>query len=203
MLIKFQDLFDRYQLNIKGILHVGAHLCEEDNDYKSKGVTNIVWIEGNEELVKKMIKRGKKIYHYLVSDINNEEVEFKISNNGQSSSILDFGKHKDYYPEINFIKTKKYLTTRIDKIYENENLSKEFANFLNIDIQGAELNALKGMGDILINFDYLYLEVNKEEVYKGCCLVDEIDDYLKKYNFERVETSWTDMGWGDAFYKKK
>ena len=29
-----------------------------------------------------------------------------------------------------------------------------------------------------------------------------MDDYLKQFNFERVETHFTDCKWGDAFYKK-
>ena len=55
----------------------------------------------------------------------------------------------------------------------------------------------------MINFDYLYLEVNKDYVYKNCCLVEEIDDYVQKYNFKRVETKWNlNHGWGDALYIK-
>ena len=100
---------------------------------------------------------------------------------------------------INKIKLK---TLRLDTIYADNDISNNFANFLNIDIQGAELLALKGMGDLLDNFDYLYLEVNKEEVYKDCPLVEDIDEYLKKWNFKRVQTSWKWANWGDAFYIK-
>ena len=94
------------------------------------------------------------------------------------------------------------LSKRIDTVYREENIPENFANFLNIDIQGAELLALKSMGNILNNFDYLYLEVNKEEVYKDCALVEEIDEYLDKYNFKRVELEWTFASWGDALYIK-
>ena len=72
---------------------------------------------------------------------------------------------------------------RIDTMYEQDNIPKNFANFLNIDIQGAELLALKGMGDIINYFDYAYLEVNRNYVYKNCALIDEIDKYLSKYFF--------------------
>ena len=38
----------------KGILHVGAHLCEEKELYNSIGITddNILWIEGNIDIIK-------------------------------------------------------------------------------------------------------------------------------------------------------
>jgi hypothetical protein len=77
-------------------------------------------------------------------------------------------------------------------------------NFLNLDIQGAELKALKGMEDYLNKVDYIYTEVNKDYVYKNCALVEELDEYLKKFNLFRVETYWCEnLQWGDAFYIRK
>jgi hypothetical protein len=48
----------------KGILHVGAHLCEEKDLYNSIGITDtqILWIDGNEDLVK---KKCKTIIYYM------------------------------------------------------------------------------------------------------------------------------------------
>ena len=92
---------------------------------------------------------------------------------------------------------------RMDTYYNENNIPLNFANFLNIDIQGAELLALKGMGDILYNFDYVYTEVNKNYIYKNCAIIEEIDNYLSNYNFKRVETCWTNYEWGDAFYIKQ
>ena len=55
---------------------------------------------------------------------------------------------------------------------------------------------------MLNNFDYAYLEVNSDYVYKNCALVGEIDEYMLKYNFKRIETKWTKEKWGDALYIK-
>jgi hypothetical protein len=80
-------------------------------------------------------------------------------------------------------------------------------NFINLDIQGAELKALKGMENYLNqnNIDYIYTEVNGSYVYKNCNLIHELDEYLSKFSFKRVETSWYNNDpttWGDAFYVK-
>jgi FkbM family methyltransferase len=206
MLIKLSELIKNYNIKINGILHIGAHLCEELEDYLICGInnSNIIWIEANPNLVKIIKNKNKniKIFNYLVSDVNNSEVIFNISNNGQSSSMFDLGTHKIHHPHIHYISKIKLKTLRLDTIYANNDIPNNFANFLNMDIQGAELVALKGMGDLLDNFDYLYLEVNKEEVYKSCPLVEDIDEYLKKWNFKRVQTSWKWANWGDAFYIK-
>jgi hypothetical protein len=72
---------------------------------------------------------------------------------------------------------------------------------VNIDVQGAELQAIKGMGNLVRAVDAIYCEVNKEELYEGCAVVNEIDEYLKNYHFQRVATRWIiGKGWGDALY---
>ncbi len=74
-------------------------------------------------------------------------------------------------------------------------------NFLNLDIQGAELKALKGMEEYLNKVDYIYTEVNEDYVYKDCALVNELDEYLKLFGLYRVETKWCEnYKWGDALY---
>ena len=71
-----------------------------------------------------------------------------------------------------------------------------------MDIQGSELPALKGMGRLLERFDYLYLEVNTEQVYQGCASLEAIDQYVERFGFLRIETKMTPYGWGDAFYMR-
>ena len=38
MLISFSDLKNKYQMNIKGIIHIGGHYGEEIADYVNEGV---------------------------------------------------------------------------------------------------------------------------------------------------------------------
>lgn len=73
---------------------------------------------------------------------------------------------------------------------------------MNLDIQGAELLALKGADDILNNIDYIYTEINIKEIYENCCLLHQVDDYLKSFGFIRIIINITHYGWGDAFYIK-
>ena len=138
MLIPFSDIFKKYNMIINGILHIGAHHCEELNAYMSMGISkkNIIWIEGNLDIVKLMKKRDNQltIINALITDIDNKEYTFNITNNGQSSSIFEFGTHSVNHPEVKFIDRKKVLSKRIDTLYREENIPENFANFLNIDI---------------------------------------------------------------------
>jgi hypothetical protein len=75
-------------------------------------------------------------------------------------------------------------------------------NFLNIDIQGFELEALRGARKTLKNVKWIMSEVNRAEVYENCAHVEEMDEFLGKYGFNRVETNWAGQTWGDALYVK-
>ena len=206
MLIPFSEITKKYNMNIHGILHIGAHNCEELDTYRNYGLQNdkIIWVEANPELVKQNldIDSSRIIKNFICCDTDIGTTTLNIANNGQSSSILEFGTHEKSYPHIKYNNFVTVKNCRIDTMYRKYNIPLDFANFLNIDIQGAELLALKGMGHILNNFDYAYLEVNSDYVYKNCALIGEIDEYLVKYNFIRAETKWTEQKWGDALYIK-
>jgi hypothetical protein len=66
------------------------------------------------------------------------------------------------------------------------------------------LDAFKGMGHLLGQFKWVYTEVNKQNTYEGCALIEDLDFYLLKYGFERAETGqWVADTWTDALYVKK
>jgi len=201
MLIPLHELVNKYKIRFNGILHVGAHECEELKDYETYiSREKILWVEalpGKIELCRTRYP-GINIENAIASD-KVENVVFKVSNNGQSSSILDFGLHTTYHPDVRYITAFHCTTSLLKDILPKYNIN---YNFLNFDVQGAELKALKGMEDYLHNVDYLYTEVNSDYVYKECVLINELDDYLHKFNLIRVETKWTDCKWGDAFYIK-
>jgi FkbM family methyltransferase len=202
MLIPLHDLVKKYNIKFKGILHVGAHECEELKDYEVYLHRNqILWIDalpGKVDICKQRYS-NILIENAVVSDVV-ETIRFNVSNNGQSSSMLDFGLHSTFHPSVKYVTCFETETKLLKNILPNYNIN---YNFLNLDIQGAELKALKGMEEYLNNVDYIYTEVNSDYVYKGCALIGELDQYLIQFGLHRVETKWTDCKWGDAFYIRK
>ena len=69
-----------------------------------------------------------------------------------------------------------------------------------MDVQGYELEVLKGGSKTLEHVDYDYCEANRDEVYEGNTYFEEIDEFLKDYTMIRVLTDWMGGTWGDAFY---
>jgi hypothetical protein len=76
---------------------------------------------------------------------------------------------------------------------------------LNIDVQGYELEVLKGSTKTLENIDYIMCEINRSTEKKGieyinCALVGELQKFLINYEFKLVEQNWAGTSWGDGFF---
>jgi FkbM family methyltransferase len=205
MLISFDDInkcLNTYNIKINGVLHIGAHECEELALYNQNGITEIDWIEANPSLVQRMKERGVHVHNAAVSD-EECELPFYITNNGQSSSLLSFGTHEQSYPWCRVVETINVKTQRLDNLIVSAGIPIEKRNFWNLDIQGAELKALRSAGDCIKNADAIYCEVNTEEVYKGCALLSDLDSFLAENGFVRELLAMTGQGWGDALYLRK
>ena len=206
MLISFEEIINILQsknIKINGCLHIGAHECEELPFYQKLGLNNnqIVWIEAIPVKVEQSILKGiPNVYNYVITNKDDTEVVFKITNNVQSSSILDLGTHLEEHPGIYYVN--KFITKSItiDSFFERNKIDASKCDFWNLDIQGAELLALKGAVKSLKYVKVLYLEVNEKELYKNCGLITEIDEFLSNFHFKRVVTNMTKHGWGDALY---
>jgi FkbM family methyltransferase len=192
-------------INPKTILHIGAHLAEEYEDYSNLnwGKDLTIWIESSSDLVtqlqNKLDTRNNLVLEATVWSLSGLALNFNITNNSQASSLLDLGTLKSIYPEISVVKNVLKITQRVDEL-----LPKNFIpELINIDIQGAEQQALIGCGNLLQDVQYIYTEINKVPIYEECTLVWELDTYLSGFGFKRILTSWyKNDGWGDAMYMK-
>jgi FkbM family methyltransferase len=210
MLLDFNNLKQKYNMDITGVIQIGAHYGEELEStwLNESNIKYIILFEADLDNFKILKERLSKITtNKTVYTINKgigpfpcEMTLYKESNNnGQSNSVLKPKVHLEAFPHIIFDKETKIKIEPLDK-YE---CSSDF-NFMTIDVQGFELEVLRGARKTLKNIQWLMLEVNRAETYENCAQVDEIDEFLAKFNFERVETVWwEDSFWGDALYIKK
>lgn len=202
MLIPLRTIHDKYGLKVNGVLHIGAHYGEELSYYDILSYRPVWWIEA-EVASFKVLKEHVKSYndqHCINACVADEvkPVTFHTANNGQSSSILELGTHAQEHPDVVYTGSDTMIATTVDILADKKAIGQ--ANFMNLDIQGAELMALKGAVNYLKNVDYIYSEVNEKELYKGCVQLPELDEWLKEQGFELVELSWTQHGWGDGFW---
>lgn len=207
MLIPVSRLVNEFDVHPTGVLHLGAHLAEELPDYEKARWGEVWWVEANpsifEKLVRRcqaqpMIARMNHPIHALVGEREGETATLRIASNGQSSSVLPFGTHATEHPEVTMTGEEIELPVMtVDLLALGLEIT---ADFINLDLQGYELAALRGAVRFLGGVKWVYCEVNREELYQGCALVGDIDVYLIAHGFERRATKWTRHGWGDALY---
>lgn len=206
MLIGFDEInaiLLQRNIKINGAFHIGAHDCEEMPFYNQLGVsaTDVVWIDAIDAKVAEAYNRGiPNVYNAVITDKDDDLVVFNISNNGQSSSVLEFGTHSHEYPGIVYVKRVAKSSITIDTFFSRNGLDARKYDFWNFDIQGAELMALRGADDAIKSAKAIYLEVNVNELYQGCGRIGEVDAFLLEKGFARVLTRFVRQGWGDALY---
>ena len=198
-----QQLADKYQLEIQGLIHIGAHYGQEYEIYQKLNIVNLVFFEPltkNFEILKSHVGENVKLFHKALGNENKRiKMYVESANNGMSSSVLQPKKHLEQYPEIIFEREEIVEMVRLDDILED----KQNYNFLTIDVQGYELEVLKGSRETLKNINYILTEVNRDELYENCARVEQLDEFLGRFDFQRLETNWEGETWGDAFYLKQ
>ena len=197
------DCFEKCSIVPKGIIHIGAHMCEEREIYEKVGCddTKVVWIEANPRLCQFISQRFPTVHVYngLISD-KEEDVDFIVTNNGQSSSFLELKEHRKEHPEVYEVGRIKLKTTTLPELLNRHSIDVTKYDCLMMDIQGAELYALRGMKDLLSSFRLVYLEVNTKEIYAGCGRLSDIIDLLQPHGFVMRDINMTHHGWGDAVF---
>lgn len=199
---ELKNFIIKHSVKINGVIHVGAHFGQEDILYKELGIkyrlyfeplkSNFDILRGNVGddaiLINKALGNEKKFVSMYVETVNN----------GMSSSILEPKLHTIQFPNIVFNQTEEVEMVRLDDLDFN------FLNYnmMNIDVQGFELEVLKGSINTLKNIDYLIVEINNAELYKNCPMFNEINNFLTNNNFTCVDQYWWGHNFGEGFFKK-
>lgn len=187
------------------ILHIGANTGQEYELYRELGFMHNAWVEMDIELCEHLKSKclGDLVLNYAVSKENKIlETYYSSTNNNESASLLKPLKHKVKYKNIEFFVSEIVVEQKTIESLIHKSLVK-MPNVLILDIQGNELNALKGLGVYKKSFDVIITEAYTEELYEGCGMLDDIKQLLSEhYDFIEYAPEG-DKGWGDALFKLK
>jgi FkbM family methyltransferase len=202
MILDLKFVMDGLGFSPKGVIHIGGHHGQEAEFYQSLGVKDALFFEPMKEsyeICKSKVEPLGYACRKTALGATNGKVEMytETSNQGQSSSVLKPKLHSHFYPSILFDGREEVPMTTLDEAMSSE--SGEY-DMINIDVQGYELEVLKGASKTLEGVSLIYSEVNDGELYEGCALVEDLDKYLISLGFTRESTVWTAARWGDAVY---
>ena len=201
-----QEFVRLHNLRPLGVLHIGAHEAEESGEYLKNGFANqnpIIWVEAQPELAAtlklNLDQKMHKVYCAVAWDINGVKKVFNVTSKSASSSLFELGRHQEFYPEINVVTKIEVTTARLDSILALDDIF----NFVVLDIQGAESQAIAGLGNRMKSVNWVFTEVSKTELYKGATVFRDLEVQMNLLGFTRVFTAWDRRaGWGDALYAR-
>jgi len=208
----FCKIAREYIKNIDTIVEIGARDCDETIEFSKRFPLSLIYaFECNPDtlpICREKVKNNEKIHliEKAVSDTTGIVTFYKIDTgktvtthpNGNPGASSLF-KASGNYPLEKYVQTeiKVNSTTLQDFIKEN---SIKSIDLLWMDIQGAELQALRGARENLGKIKIIHLEVEFFEIYKDQPLFEEIKKFLSENNFTFLTFTSRHKYSGDAIF---
>lgn len=205
---KFEDWIRKYNIPSSPLIHIGAHLVQERDEYKTLNFSPVLWFEANPQIAEK----AKNILKdYPDQELLNEALWstagvakpfYFAGHQGSSSSLLEPHLISASHPEV--VKTGEIslVTSTLDTELNRLRTGVQY-RVLVLDVQGAELEVILGGGDTIKNVDYIISEISQIELYRKTSTVKELSKVLNDYGFTFVASEINRAtGWGEGLFIK-
>lgn len=195
------------------VIHIGAHDGIEADIYDFFEAKSVFWFECNPYVFPNLLKRITE------KPRSAKHLAYQTALWSEAGKTLDFNFYRDkrdgasgfYLPEkmFDYIKDCPLLeekiqikTNTLDNYVNDGIVNISNISLLNLDVQGAELEVLKGANLLLTNpsLRFIWCEVSWDKVYKDAPVMDDITTYLGKFGFQfaGLRKDWEIHG--DALY---
>jgi FkbM family methyltransferase len=199
-----------------GVIHVGAHLGEEVPVYFEHGFQQILLIEANPDCCLELGKRfGQdhriRIVHRAISDRAGKiilHVHTSRSGSTEPASLLQMKQLNRIVKTLSTPRVIEVDSSTLDDLLAEMEIEPRAFTLLNVDIQGAELHALRGSTKTLRAVSAVVTEVNLIELYEGGALENDIVEFLEARTFAKnsgvYHTLYDDVStfpaWGECLF---
>ena len=167
------------------------------------------------EPIEEMLQKQKKFFYYKKNvffnnfALGNEisKKDFFITNRKDSSSFLKIVENKNKSKNYEIKEKRQIQINTLDNYFLDKNIILPI--LIKIDVQGFELEVLKGSKELLKKTDYLLLEVSDSEMYRSQASEVAVIEFLKRLNFQIYKSSnWksiknTSFNQRDILFKKQ
>jgi FkbM family methyltransferase len=206
MIVGYEDYKHNYDFSdVRGVIHVGAHHGQEHEAYLAEFGEDLQthWFEPGIEtfsVLKENLGGSSRteLYNFALGSESGElPLWTETANKGQSSSLARPVKHLELFPHIEFSVGDAVSVRTLDS-FDITN-----SNMMVLDVQGYELEVLKGAVETLSKVDHIFCEVNDIAMYEGCPNLQSLCEFLHPLGFELKEIWWTDGNWGDGYWRRR
>lgn len=204
----------RFRIPRRGVVHVGAHKGQERAAYKRCGFERQVWVEAHPETYKQLTENiaatpgpaADRVRAFNVacgSERGTAKMHIMAGSHGLANSLLEPAAHLELVPGVTPGGTIDVPVIPVDDLLRENGLKPRDYSMLSLDVQGFELEVLKGAKGLLESgLEAVVAEVSDVELYRGNATVEQIDEFLGAYGLCRVVLNLKHRHWGDALYVK-
>jgi FkbM family methyltransferase len=164
---------------------IGASLNLFINQLPDKKIIVFEPVTESYKTIKERFPDSKNI-EFIKAAVGNENTEKEINITGRitSSSLLplvaDPGSEVFNEKNLGQVRVEIIRIVRLDDFLAK---NKDEIGIMKIDVQGFEMDVLKGAETTLGRTDIIVLEANNHDGYKGSAKYFDIDNYLRNHNF--------------------
>jgi FkbM family methyltransferase len=203
-------IFNRIGLVPKNVLLVGAWEGGEVKGFLEAGVQRVYLFEAEPTAIQILDESyGKdprvKLFEGAVTSEAGKLRKFHVLNHGSSSLLApEFEYLKKILSSLQIQNEIQVNTITLDsslRDYWGQWGDNRLETLLILDIQGGELDAIKGAQELLEKVGWIQTEVSTVELYKDQNTLAQLDYYMNAKGFQRVSTRiYTERNHGDALY---
>jgi FkbM family methyltransferase len=125
-----------------------------------------------------------QLFRFALGDVPDTSA-MQISRRDDSSSLLRIGEQQlDVFPGTGVKGEANVEVRRLDSLVGTSSLGRR--TLVKLDVQGYELNVLRGMGELLASCDVFLIELSFVELYEGQALAHEVIGWLHERGFSLV-----------------
>lgn len=176
---------------VRGVIHIGANDGKELAWYVTKNYRPILAFEPHPQAFEELKQHywNHALLWNLALGEETGKLRLYIPEDGDTEKSSKYkaipteGHDWTEIPANDFIDVN---VVRLDDWVRGGGIDLSPFNTVVIDVQGMELEVLKGFGDWLKRFEFLIVECSKVPVYEGEASAQEVIEWLDERNFEPI-----------------
>jgi FkbM family methyltransferase len=201
-----RSLSEGFLRGARGVIHVGANVGQERDLYARHGLA-VLWVEPVPAVFETLTRNiaglpGQQAACALVTDRDGEPTVLHVANNeGASSSILALGRHREIWPEVEFVEDIPLSSTTLPTLLRKLGRAAGDFDVLVLDTQGSEGLVLAGAQPLLAHLAWIRTEAADFEAYVGCTTVVRLQAFLEPLGFRlRQQRKFAEAPDGGAYF---
>lgn len=203
-------VFKRLGVVPSNVILVGAWEGQEIKSFLEAGIQRAYLFEAEPIAINVLTKsygddKRVLLFQGAVASKDGQVKKFHILNHGSSSLLApNLDKLRVILPDFQIENEILVNTITLDtclRDHWNQWNENKLNTLLIVDIQGGELEALKGGKELLKRVGWIHSEVSTTEIYQNQNTLTELDQFLSESGFKRVSTRiYSERSHGDALY---